>query len=92
MSFASIDFLIFFAVVLGGTAIIERHFPQRVKECFLLLASYFFYGYWDWRFCFLLLFVTISSYFTAKYAQYIYIYIYYGHNYPAGRARVLQVL
>ena len=69
MSFASIDFLLFFAIVLGGTAIIERHFPRRVKECFLLLASYFFYGYWDWRFCFLLLFVTVSSFFAAKYSR-----------------------
>ena len=66
MSFASVAFLVFFVVVLGGTAIMERCFPPRVKECFLLLASYFFYVYWDWRFCFLLLFVTASSYFTAK--------------------------
>ncbi|MBQ6268248.1 MAG: MBOAT family protein [Clostridia bacterium] len=69
MSFASIDFLIFFAVVLSGTVIIDKLFPQRVKEFFLLAASYFFYGYWDWRFCFLLLFVTVSSYFTAKYSH-----------------------
>lgn len=69
MSFASVEFLIFFAVVLGGTAVIERRFPARIKECFLLAASYFFYGYWDWRFCFLLLFVTVISYFTAKYSN-----------------------
>ena len=75
MSFASIDFLLFFAIVLGGTAIIERHFPRRVKECFLLLASYFFYGYWDWRFCFLLLFVTLASYATAIYSRKKAVYI-----------------
>ena len=69
MSFASLAFLVFFAVVLAGTAISERCFPNRVKECFLLLASYFFYGYWDWRFCFLLLFVTVASVFSAKYSQ-----------------------
>ncbi len=67
MSFASIDFIIFFIIVILGTYIIQKFFSKRVKEVFLLLASYFFYGYWDWRFCFLLLFVTISSYFTAKY-------------------------
>lgn len=70
MSFATIDFLIFFAVVLGGTAILERRAPKRFKELFLLIASYFFYGYWDWRFCFLLLFVTVISYFTARYSKY----------------------
>ncbi len=66
MSFASLDFVVFFVTVLCITAIIERRFPSKIKECFLLLASYFFYGYWDWRFCFLLLFVTVSSFLTAK--------------------------
>ena len=69
MSFASIAFFIFFALVLTGTAILERLFPSRVKECFLLAASYFFYGYWDWRFCFLLMFVTVASYFAARYSS-----------------------
>ena len=66
MSFASIEFLLFFGFVLVVTAVLEHKFSARIKEAFLLLASYFFYGYWDWRFCFLLLFVTVSSYFTAK--------------------------
>ena len=75
MSFASIDFIVFFIIVLGGTAFIERRFQARTKEIFLLLASYFFYGYWDWRFCFLLLFVTAASYMTAKYTRNRLIYI-----------------
>lgn len=66
MTFASVDFIIFFFIVLGITAIIERRLASKWKEVFFLLASYFFYGYWDWRFCFLLLFITIVSYFTAK--------------------------
>lgn len=66
MTFASIDFIIFFIIVLGSTAIIERRLLPKWKEVFFLAASYFFYGYWDWRFCFLLLFVTVVSYFTAK--------------------------
>lgn len=66
MTFASLDFILFFIVVLGITAIIERRLPSKWKEAFFLAASYFFYGYWDWRFCFLLLFVTVVSYFTAK--------------------------
>ena len=75
MSFASGSFIVFFTVVLFGTAFIERHFSARVKEAFLLLSSYFFYGYWDWRFCFLLLFVSISSYLTARFAQNKAVYI-----------------
>lgn len=75
MSFASIDFLMFFIGVLAGTLIIDRYFQNEVKECFLLLASYFFYGYWDWRFCFLLLFVTAVAYFSAKYTNNKAVYI-----------------
>lgn len=66
MTFSSVDFIVFFIIVLGSTAVIERKLSPRWKEAFFLAASYFFYGYWDWRFCFLLLFVTIVSYFTAK--------------------------
>ncbi len=32
----------------------------------LTAASYFFYGYWDWRFSFLLLFITVVNYFVGK--------------------------
>ena len=66
MTFASVDFIVFFTVVLGITATIERRLSLKWKEVFFLLASYFFYGYWDWRFCFLLVFVTVVSYFAAK--------------------------
>ena len=69
MTFASVDFLIFFILVLGSTAIIERKLSPKWKEAFFFAASYFFYGYWDWRFCFLLLFVTVASYLTAKVNQ-----------------------
>lgn len=69
MSFASFEFVIFFFCIIVGTLFIQNRFSDRVKEIFLLIASYFFYGYWDWRFCFLLLFVTISSYFTARNVQ-----------------------
>lgn len=65
MSFASPVFIVFFAVVLAGTAVLQRMKTSRPREVFLLLASYFFYGWWDWRFCFLLLFVTAASYLTA---------------------------
>ena len=67
MSFASPVFILFFAVVLAGAAVLQRSCSSRPRECFLLLASYFFYGWWDWRFCFLLLFVTAASYLTALY-------------------------
>jgi alginate O-acetyltransferase complex protein AlgI len=36
---------------------------KKSKNIFLLLASYFFYGYWDWRFCLLLAFTTLTDFF-----------------------------
>lgn len=67
MSFTTIEFFVFFGIVLLGTLIIEHIGSLRMKQTFLLVASYFFYGYWDWRFCFLLLFVTVVAYITAKF-------------------------
>ncbi len=69
MIFTSLAFMIFFAAVLIGTFIIQCFFNDRIKFCFLLTASYFFYGWWDWRFCFLLLFVTLTSYITALHSE-----------------------
>lgn len=36
------------------------------KNLFLLFASYAFYGYWDWRFCGLLLLSTLVDYFVGQ--------------------------
>ena len=36
------------------------------RHIFLVATSYFFYGYWDWRFCSLLLLSTIIDFFIAK--------------------------
>ncbi len=38
--------------------------PRKIqRNSFLLIASYFFYGYWDWKFCLLLATSTIVDYF-----------------------------
>jgi len=36
----------------------------RIQNIQLLLASYVFYAFWDWRFLFLLMFSTLLDYFT----------------------------
>ena len=69
MSFASLDFLIFFAIVIVVVLGLQRLKNTVFKELFLLAASYFFYGYWDWRFAFLLLFVTVCAYVTALFTH-----------------------
>lgn len=38
----------------------------RRQNVFLLLASYFFYGWWDWRFLLLMIFSTVIDYIIAQ--------------------------
>jgi len=60
MLFNSYIFFIFLIIVLP----IYLSLPKRHKALFLLICSYVFYGYWDWRFNFLLLLSTLIDYFT----------------------------
>lgn len=59
MLFNSFDFIIFFVVVYG----LYLRLPHRAQNGLLLAASYFFYGYWDWRFLALLGLTTVLDYF-----------------------------
>lgn len=63
MLFNSISFLIFLPIVF---LLYWFVFNKRLKaqNILLLIASYFFYGCWDWRFLFLLAFSTALDYFT----------------------------
>jgi alginate O-acetyltransferase complex protein AlgI len=38
---------------------------KQRRYVLMTVAGYVFYGYWDWRFCFLLLFSSLVSYFAA---------------------------
>jgi D-alanyl-lipoteichoic acid acyltransferase DltB (MBOAT superfamily) len=63
MLFNSIDFALFLPVVfLLYWLVVNRNLRQQ--NILLLVASYFFYGWWDFRFLFLLLFSTFLDYFT----------------------------
>lgn len=74
MSFASIQFFIFFTLVLMALwltriPLLEKAFGGKlsaIRQGFLLIASYVFYGCWDARFCLLMLALTGSAYITAK--------------------------
>ena len=59
MSFVSIAFFVFFAAVLLSQIAVR---PARARHALLLVASYVFYGWWDWRFCGLMLFLTAVAY------------------------------
>jgi alginate O-acetyltransferase complex protein AlgI len=61
MVFNSITFLIFLAIVLTA----YYRLPFRGQNILLLVASYIFYGWWDWRFVSLLIFTTLFDYWCA---------------------------
>jgi D-alanyl-lipoteichoic acid acyltransferase DltB (MBOAT superfamily) len=59
MLFPTVQFAVFFVLVLVASWLLMP-FPLRWKP-FILLASYVFYGAWDWRFVSLLLAVTVVT-------------------------------
>jgi alginate O-acetyltransferase complex protein AlgI len=59
MLFPTIQFAVFFMLVLVASWLLMPR-PVRWKP-FMLLASYVFYGAWDWRFVGLLIAVTVVS-------------------------------
>jgi alginate O-acetyltransferase complex protein AlgI len=59
MLFPTITFALFFFVVFPTSWLLM---PTRHRwKLFMLAASYFFYGYWNWRFVFLLAFSTVVN-------------------------------
>ena len=73
MQFNSLAFLLFFPLVCLLTALIDtlplrgitQERRRHLRHVLLLLASYVFYGWWNWRFCFLMLGLTLVAHFCA---------------------------
>jgi D-alanyl-lipoteichoic acid acyltransferase DltB (MBOAT superfamily) len=62
MLFNSLDFAVFFAVVYGLYLLL----PHRGQNVLLLIASYFFYGCWDYRFLSLIALSTTVDFLVAQ--------------------------
>jgi D-alanyl-lipoteichoic acid acyltransferase DltB (MBOAT superfamily) len=60
MLFPTLDFLLFFLVVVSAAWLLRNRFEAR--KLFLVAASYFFYAQWNWRFCFLLFGSSLLSF------------------------------
>lgn len=58
MLFNTAEFALFFVVVYGFYLVLSH----RGQNLLLLAASYFFYGFWDWRYLSLLLLSTLVDY------------------------------
>lgn len=63
MIFNSVAFLIFFPLVffVYWFGLCKK---RKLQNIFLLLASYIFYGWWDWRFLSLIIFSSLVDYFV----------------------------
>ncbi|MDA3898653.1 MAG: MBOAT family protein, partial [Desulfobacteraceae bacterium] len=60
MLFNSIDFAIYLPIVFGVYWLIQKNL--NLQNLFIVFASYFFYGWWNWRFLSLLLISTIVDF------------------------------
>jgi alginate O-acetyltransferase complex protein AlgI len=63
MTFTSITFVLFLAVVF---AVYWRLTTVRRQNVLLVLASFFFYGWWDYRFCGLMLLSSLIDYYGGR--------------------------
>lgn len=62
MLFNTPIFLIFLLIVIPVYCVL----PKMARKYFILIVSYIFYGYWDWRFCGLLLLSTVMDYYLGQ--------------------------
>ena len=60
MLFNSLEFLWFLPVVFTAYWLLNRHL--RLQNLMIVIASYVFYGWWDWRFLLLMTFTSVWSY------------------------------
>ncbi len=59
MTFTSLTFVLFLALMFAGYWGIRR---RRGQNALLVLGSYFFYGWWDYRFCALILLSSLTDF------------------------------
>ena len=62
MLFDSPAFFVFLTLVVA----LYWRLPFRAQNWMLVIASYFFYGWWDWRFLSLMVISTLVDYFIAR--------------------------
>lgn len=63
MNFAQLEFIVFLAIVVLANSRISNPTSRKIL---LLVASYYFYAYWDYRFAGLLVFSTLLDYTIGK--------------------------
>lgn len=64
MLFNSIEFLVFLPITFIIYWLLHRQL--RWQNCFVVAASYLFYGWWDWKFLLLIAFTTLCSFASGR--------------------------
>lgn len=64
MLFNSLEFLLFLPIVFGIYRLLRD--KLRWQNLFVVVASYVFYGWWDWRFLLLIAFTSFCSYLSGR--------------------------
>lgn len=64
MLFNSLDFAIFFPIVFILYWLVSKNL--KIRNALILIASYFFYGWWDWRFLFLIIISSIVDFYVGQ--------------------------
>lgn len=65
MLFNSIEFLIFLPIVFFCYWFVFKN-NLKAQNVFVILASYLFYGWWDWRFLFLIFLSTVLDFYVGQ--------------------------
>ena len=65
MLFNSLIFLVFAAIFFGLWPFLKK--TTNIRLSFIIIASFFFYGWWDWRFLFLIMGSGLLDYFVGLY-------------------------
>lgn len=66
MLFTSFQFVLFLPIVFFLYWLVFNRTNTKISNLFLIVASYVFYGWWNWKICFLLFGVTVVTYFAGN--------------------------
>lgn len=67
MLFNSIEFIIFLPIVFAIYWLTSS--KRQLQNILIIIASYFFYGWWDWKFLILIAFTTLCSWISGPLIQ-----------------------
>ena len=68
MLFNSLEFLVFLPIVFVLYWFVFQ--KREWQNLLIVIASYVFYGWWDWRFLFLIAFTSVCSYYSGSLIEY----------------------